>query len=95
MSREDHLAFQKDFTAAELGQRRARVMAQMGEQGGGAAVVAAATEVPGFDPIRQSNDFYYLTGVEVPHAYLTMDGMKPPTARASAMRTGNLFSSGA
>src|SRR5687767_10679109 len=67
------LVFQKDFTAVELLARRDAVMVAMG---GGLAVVAAATEVPGFDPIRQSNDSYYLTGVEVPHAYLTMDASR-------------------
>jgi Xaa-Pro aminopeptidase len=75
MSREAQLHFQRDFTANELSQRRALVMAKMAENEGGSAVLAAATEVPGFDPIRQNNDFYYLTGVEVPHAYLTMDSV--------------------
>ncbi len=70
MSRESNLFFQKDFTAAELAERRRRVMASMA---GGLAVVAGAPEVPGFDPIRQDNDFYYLTGVEVSHAYLMLD----------------------
>ena len=69
MPRDDTLFFQKDFTAAELTARRRRVMALMGH---GTAVVAAAPEVAGFDPVRQDNDFYYLTGVESPHAYLTM-----------------------
>lgn len=70
MSRDAALHFQKDFSAAELTERRRRVMTAMA---GGVAVVAGASDVPGFDPIRQSNDFYYLTGVEVPNAYLTMD----------------------
>jgi Xaa-Pro aminopeptidase len=69
-ARESSLFFQKDFSAGELSARRAHVMKAMRN---GVAVIAAATEVPGFDPIRQNNDFYYLTGVEVPHAYLTMD----------------------
>ena len=69
MSRDDELHYQRDFSAAELTDRRTRVLAALG---GGLAVVAAAAEVAGFDPVRQSNDFYYLTGVEVPHAYLTM-----------------------
>jgi Xaa-Pro aminopeptidase len=69
-TRESALFFQKDFAAAELTARRAKVMQAMQK---GVAVVAAATEVPGFDPIRQNNDFYYITAVEVPHAYLTMD----------------------
>lgn len=64
------LHFQKDFTAAELVGRRQKVMATMKT---GTAILAAATEVPGFDPVRQANDFYYLTGCEVPHAYLSMN----------------------
>jgi Xaa-Pro aminopeptidase len=70
MSREAALHFQKDFSADELAGRRRRATTAMGE---GQAVVASASEVPGFDPARQTNDFYYLTGIEVPHAYLTMD----------------------
>ena len=27
-----------------------------------------------FDLFRQHNDFFYLSGVETPHAYLTIDG---------------------
>ncbi|HUO09705.1 MAG TPA: aminopeptidase P N-terminal domain-containing protein [Phycisphaerae bacterium] len=70
MSRDDTLFFQKDFAAAELKERRRRVMAAVGS---GIAVLVSGTEIPGFDPVRQDNDFYYLTGVEVPHAYMTMD----------------------
>jgi len=62
--------FQNDFRAAELSDRRNRVMSKMGS---GIAVVAAVTEVPGFDPFRQKSDFHYLTGVKVPHAYLILD----------------------
>lgn len=71
--RQASLAFQKDFSAEELGRRRGALMKQMNE---GVAVIAAATEVPGFDPFRQSNDFYYLSGVEAPHCYLVMDAGK-------------------
>lgn len=64
------LPFQTDFTAAELAARRRRLCAEMGA---GLLVLAGAPEIAGFDPVRQDNDFYYLTGVEVPHAYLTLD----------------------
>lgn len=64
------LPYQSDFTAAELTGRRRRLCAEMRE---GLLVLAGAAEIPGFDPVRQDNDFYYLTGVEVPHAYLTLD----------------------
>ena len=71
--RQASLTFQKDLSADELRSRRDSLMKQMAA---GFAVVQAATEVPGFDPFRQSNDFYYLTGVEVPHCYLLMDAGK-------------------
>jgi Xaa-Pro aminopeptidase len=41
--------------------------------GKGLALLQGAPTVPGFDPFRQTNDFYYLCGVEVPHAYLLID----------------------
>src|SRR5436190_14913569 len=63
--------FQIDFTAAEFVQRRVRVIAGM--KPGAAALIPGAEEVPGFDPFRQNNDFYYLCGVEVPHAYLLLE----------------------
>ncbi len=69
--REMSLNFQKDFSADELARRRRQLMEAMKD---GVALIASATEVPGFDPFRQTNDFYYLTGVEVPHSYLLMDG---------------------
>ncbi|MFT3786926.1 MAG: Xaa-Pro peptidase family protein [Tepidisphaeraceae bacterium] len=70
-AREAALYFQQDFPAAELTARRAKVLSHIGD---GLAVLAGATEVLGFDPIRQNNDFYYLAGIDVPHAYLTLDG---------------------
>jgi Xaa-Pro aminopeptidase len=69
-AREAALPFQHDFSAAELSARRRKLLAELRE---GLVVLAAAPEIPGFDPVRQDNDFYYLTGVETPHAYLTLD----------------------
>src|SRR6266850_6278075 len=45
----------------------------MERMGGGVALVAGAGEVAGFEGFRQNNDFYYLCGVEAPHAYLLID----------------------
>ncbi|HEV8291925.1 MAG TPA: aminopeptidase P N-terminal domain-containing protein, partial [Tepidisphaeraceae bacterium] len=64
------LYFQCDFSAEEFAARRGRVMERME---GGIALIAGAPEVAGFEPFRQNNDFYYLCGVEVPHAYLLID----------------------
>ena len=64
--------YQADFSREELTARRARVLDAIGPQG--IAVVQGASGVPGFSVFRQSNDFYYLTGVESAHAYLLLHG---------------------
>jgi len=38
------------------------------------AILQGCGQVRGFRAFRQSNEFYYLCGVEVPHAYLLLDG---------------------
>jgi Xaa-Pro aminopeptidase len=64
--------YQDDFPAEELKARRTRVLDAIGEQA--FAVLQGAPAAPGFVPFRQTNEFYYLTGLEVPHAYLVLDG---------------------
>lgn len=64
--------FQRDFSQAEFANRRARVAEAIGA--GAMAVVRGFGESGAYDVFRQSNDFYYLCGVEVPHAYLAIDG---------------------
>ncbi len=65
-------AYQTDFTGAEFAARRAKIYDAIGAQG--IAVVQGASGVPGFSVFRQSNDFYYLCGVESAHAYLLLNG---------------------
>ena len=69
---QDHPKIQKDFPAEEFVERRARVMEAIGESA--IAIVQGAPADPGFRVFRQSNEFYYLTGIEVPHSYLLIDG---------------------
>ncbi len=64
--------FQEDFPAAEFVERRGKVMDAIGAEA--IAIVQGAPGVDGFKVFRQSNEFYYLTGLETPHAYLVMDG---------------------
>lgn len=59
------------FSATEFSARRAAVMKSIGD---GAAIIQGTTERPGEQPLRQSNDFYYLTGVIEPRAILIIDG---------------------
>jgi Xaa-Pro aminopeptidase len=59
------------FPAEEFAARRARVMAQIGDA---VAILQGTTERPGEQPFRQSNQFFYLTGVVEPRAIITIDG---------------------
>ena len=68
MNREVH--FQNDFDAAEFSRRCQHVMDSIGDA---VAVLQGSPATGAFDLFRQHNDFYYLCGVEVPHAYLLID----------------------
>src|SRR5262245_4378201 len=59
------------FPPEEFAARRAKVMAQIGD---GVAILQGTTERPGEQPLRQSNHFYYLSGVIEPRAILVLDG---------------------
>ncbi len=52
--------------------RREAVLEQIG--GSAIAIIQGGPRGRSHDRFRQTNDFYYLTGVEVPHAYLLLDG---------------------
>jgi Xaa-Pro aminopeptidase len=55
----------------EFAARRAKVMQRIGD---GVAVLQGATETSAYEKFRQSNQFYYLTGVATPRAILVIDG---------------------
>lgn len=63
--------FQTDFPPAHLSSRRAAVYDAIGA--GAHALLQGASPLLGFEEFRQSNDFYYLSGIEVPQAYLLLD----------------------
>ena len=63
--------FTDAFPAEEFAARRARVMTQIGD---GVAILQGTTERRGESPLRQSNQFFYLTGVTEPRAFLIIDG---------------------
>lgn len=60
----------------EFAARRSRVMAAIGD---GAAVLQGAAEWPAYVKFRQHNQFFYLTGVEVPRALVILDGRTKKT----------------
>ena len=64
--------FQTDFPPEELAARRGRIFEAIGPQAH--ALLQGAPPVRGFAVFRQSNQFYYCCGVEVPQAYLLLDG---------------------
>ncbi len=69
---QDKVTVQTDFPKEEFIHRRARVCEAIGNRA--MAVIQGAPNVDGFRPFRQTNEFYYFTGLEVPHALLLMDG---------------------
>ena len=58
------------FPPEEFASRRARVMEKVGD---GVAILLGATEPPGEMPLRQGNQFFYVTGVVEPRAILVVD----------------------
>ena len=63
--------FTEVFPPEEFAARRAQVMDEIGDA---VAILQGTIERPGEQPFRQSNQFFYLTGVEVPRAIVTIDG---------------------
>jgi len=68
--------YQTDFTAEDFRKRREAVYDAIGSN---IAVIQGAEEVQGFIVFRQSNTFYYLSGLEVASAYMVLDGRKRTT----------------
>src|SRR5438874_12874612 len=63
--------FTTSLPKEEFAARRAKVLQQIGD---GVVVIQGATETSAYEKFRQSNQFYYLTGVETPRAILVIDG---------------------
>jgi Xaa-Pro aminopeptidase len=68
--------FTTSLPKEEFAARRARVMEKIGDA---VVVLQGATETSSYVKFRQSNQFYYLTGVETPRAILMMDGRAKST----------------
>lgn len=68
----DGSLFQTHFPPEEFTARRAKIMDAIGPEA--VAVLQGTGPVRGFETFRQSNEFYYACGVEVPQCYLLIDG---------------------
>jgi Xaa-Pro aminopeptidase len=66
------------FPAEEFAARRARVFEAIGPTA--CALLQGGGPVRGFEVFRQTNEFFYLCGIEIPQAYLLLDGRDQTTA---------------
>jgi len=71
LAQEEVPLFTNDFPPQEFAARREKIYDAIGD---GMALLQGAPSPPGYTRFRQSNEFYYVCGIEVPHAYLLMDG---------------------
>jgi Xaa-Pro aminopeptidase len=74
---EERPLFTEHFTKQEFADRRAKVFEAIGNRG--VALIQGAPMPMGFEAFRQNNEFYYLSGVESPFAYLLLDGASKET----------------
>jgi Xaa-Pro aminopeptidase len=72
MAQEGFPLFTTDFPPEEFAARRTAVYDAIAKNA--IAILQGAPTPVGYTRFRQSNDFYYLCGVEVPNAYLVLDG---------------------
>lgn len=69
--------YQTDFTKEDFAERRAKIFEKIGKNA--IAIIQGAKGTADFNVFRQTNEFYYLSGIETPHAYLLLDGRNQKT----------------
>ena len=69
---QDKHHYQTDFSKEEFAARRSAIFDGIGTNA--IALIQGAGGLAGFSVFRQSNTFYYLTGLESAHAYLLLNG---------------------
>jgi Xaa-Pro aminopeptidase len=74
IAQEGFSLFTTNFPPEEFSKRRTAVYDSIG--GSSLALVQGAPVPAGYARFRQSNEFYYLCGVETPHSYLLLDGVQ-------------------
>jgi Xaa-Pro aminopeptidase len=69
---QDNHHYQTDFSVENFSERRTKLLDAIGNNA--IALIQGAGGQAGFSIFRQSNTFYYLTGLETDHAYLLLNG---------------------
>jgi len=64
--------YQTDFPPDEFKTRWAKLYDEIGPNA--VAIVQGMPQVRGFNLPRQTNEFYYLCGIDTPHSYIVLDG---------------------
>ena len=64
--------YQSDFGPADFHDRWNAIFDAIGNEA--IAIIQGGPSARGFEFPRQTNNFYYLTGIETPHAWLMLDG---------------------
>jgi Xaa-Pro aminopeptidase len=89
--------YQPDFPPEEFKARWEKVLDRIGDRA--AAAVQGVPLTNGYIVPRQSNEFYYLCGIETPHSYLVLDGKTrkvtlylPPANRRLESAEGRVLS---
>ena len=72
LAQEGFSLFTKDFPPEEFSARRAGIYDAIGSSA--IAVLQGAPGPAGYVRFRQSNEFYYLSGIEIAYSYLLLDG---------------------
>ncbi|MCK5442227.1 MAG: aminopeptidase P N-terminal domain-containing protein [Maribacter sp.] len=74
---QDKHHYQTDFSIENFTERRTKLLDAIGNNA--IALIQGASGHAGFSIFRQSNTFYYLTGLETDHAYLLLNGKNKQT----------------
>lgn len=69
--------FQTDFDWKEFAERRNKIFESIGNKS--IAIIQSGASGRNFDVFRQTNEFYYLCGLETEQAYLLLDGRNNKT----------------
>jgi Xaa-Pro aminopeptidase len=91
-----HLSTERNFsyfTADDFRERHRRIFSRIGSES--SVFIRGGGPVGGFEVFRQTNEFYYLTGIAVPQAYLLIDGARQRSALYLPHRDPHTVSEGA